>query len=162
MPAPKGNEYWRLVENLGKPAAYTPDELLQEGKLYIEWAESNPLYETKAFASNGIVVTENIPKMRAMSVLGFCVFANITSSMYYRYRDNEAYRCICEALEGAFRNQKFEGASAGLLNAAIISRDLGLVDKSEVNQIGVTAQITVSDADAKGKIDDLISKFNAE
>ena len=162
MPAPKGNEYWRLVENIGKPAAYSPDELLAEGKLYIEWVEESPLYETKAFASNGFVTTEKLPKMRAMSVLGFCVFANITTTMYYRYREKEDYRCICEALEGAFRNQKFEGASAGLLNAAIISRDLGLVDKSEVNQTVAVAQIIVSDSDAKEKIDELISKFNSE
>ena len=35
------------------------------------------------------------------------------------------------------RTQKFEGASAGLLNANIIARDLGLSDKTELEH-GVT------------------------
>ena len=38
---------------------------------------------------------------------------------------------MCSQVEDIIRTQKFEGASAELLNVSIIARDLGLADKSE-------------------------------
>ena len=38
---------------------------------------------------------------------------------------------ICTSIAKVIRQQKFEGAAAGLLNHAIIARDLGMADKHD-------------------------------
>ena len=43
------------------------------------------------------------------------------------------FSTIISRIEEVIYNQKFQGAAADLLNANIISRELGLADKSEIN-----------------------------
>ena len=47
-------------------------------------------------------------------------------------------------MDEIIRTQKFEGASADLLNPNIIARDLGLADKSELTGAGGGAIETVT------------------
>ena len=54
---------------------------------------------------------------------------------------------VIERIEQTVYSQKFEGAAAGLLNANIIARDLGLADRRE-DKIDVTSggeSITMAD-----------------
>lgn len=100
---------------------------------YFEWVQANPLLEAKAFASQGIVTTAELPKMRAMTIGGLCIFLDIGVRTWGEYRGKEDFSPICEQVEQIIRDQKFTGAAAGLLNAAIIARDLGLADRQELS-----------------------------
>lgn len=132
MAAPKGNSFYKYVKlPTGKPKKYTPKKLWDMAVTYIEWAEKNPLYEMKVF-SNG--KSKNVPKMRAITENGFCLFNGIPISTWEQYKKNEggSYKEFAEVISKiceTLRQIKFEGASADLLNANIISRHLGLVDR---------------------------------
>lgn len=123
-----GTNYWALrkVENDGQIAIYTPHELLEKFEEYSEYINNNPLHEAVLLQKNGDTV--NVPKMRAMSVKAFCLYAGIGHSTFLGYEKRTGYINICAAIKDAIYCQKFEGAAAGLLNANLISRDLGLHD----------------------------------
>ncbi len=133
MAAPKGNQYWKLAHNWKRPKLYKPNELLDKANEYAQWCENNPLYEMKVF---GTGVRMKVPKMRAMTIQGFCLFANMTTQTFYEYEKDEAYHDIITHVKGIFFSQKFEGAAADLLNPNIIARELGLVDKSNTEHSG--------------------------
>lgn len=144
MSAPEGNQYWKLAHDFKKPKRYQPDELLQQATEYAEWCEINPLYELKVF---GTGVQIKVPKMRAMTIEGFCLFCNMAKSTWYEYEKNKEYSDIISCVRDLFYSQKLEGAAADLLNPNIIARELGLSDKQDHN---VTGQVITFDKDDAG------------
>lgn len=132
MAAPKGNRFWEARSSHGRdPIFKTPDDLWTACLEYFEWVEANPLYERKAFHASGIITTDDMPKMRAMTVVGLCNFLDIGTSTWSDYAGRKDFSAITARAEQIMRQQKFEGASADLLNPNIIARDLGLADKQE-------------------------------
>jgi len=131
MGAPKGNNYWQFRNKHGRDHKYTPEALWEEFVKYQQWIEENPLYESKAFSYEGNITIAKLPKMRAMTIIGFCLFADIDQSTFDNYRKNKDFIGVATRIEGAIKSQKFEGAAAELLNPNIIARDLGLKDKVE-------------------------------
>ncbi len=130
MAAPYGNQFWKARTKHGRDKLFSSAEALWEACCeYFEWVEENPLWETKAFAYQGVVTQENIPKMRAMTIEGLCLFLDIDPSTWYDWRKQEDFSNVVSRAESVIRSQKFSGAAADLLNANIIARDLGLTDK---------------------------------
>lgn len=133
MAAPAGNEFWKHRSSHGrKPIFATPDHLATACEEYFAWVEANPLYEAQAFAYQGTVTIEPIAKMRAMTIAGLCIFLDISQQAYGEYRERNGFGEVTSRVDDIIRTQKFSGAAAGLLNANIIARDLGLADKSEL------------------------------
>jgi hypothetical protein len=134
MAAPRGNRFWEARAKHGRDLIFTSSDILWGACCeYFVWADDNPLYETKAFAFQGIVTQESIPKMRAMTIDGLCLFLDISTDTWKLYTDREDFIGVTRKAENVIRSQKFSGAAADLLNANIIARDLGLTDKKEVN-----------------------------
>lgn len=129
MAAPKGNSYWKLVKNAGRPKTHTPESLWNKALEYAEWCEVNPLYEKKAFGT-GLVV--DIPHMRTMTIQGLCLFSNISHLTFLNYEKEDDFLKVTTRIRDLIFTQKFEGAAADMLNPNIIARDLGLVDKSRI------------------------------
>jgi len=147
MAAPVGNQFWQMRSSHGrKPIFATPDDLEAACIEYFEWVEANPLYEAQAFAYQGAVKIESIAKMRAMTVAGLCIFLDIDRSTWAEYSAREGFSVVTTRADEIIRTQKFEGASAGLLNPSIIARDLGLADK--IDHAGQIA-LSVSPEDAE-------------
>lgn len=126
----EGNEFWKARSSAGrKPKFKTPEQLWEACLEYFDWCESHPLYEQKAFCSQGVVITAKLPKMRAMTIWGLCNFLDITFETWSNWRKSRSDLSeIITRTEHIIKQQKFEGASAELLNANIIARDLGLKD----------------------------------
>ena len=130
---PKGNRFWEARSSHGRKPKFASPEILHSACMeYFEWVEENPLYEAKAFAYQGQVTVEYLPKMRAMTIAGLCLFLDIDNSTWFDYKAKPDFSNVCEAVEKAMYQQKFTGASADLLNASIIARDLGLADKQDL------------------------------
>lgn len=127
MPIEAGSDLWKLRElnSTGNPAIYTSKTLLEEFRNYYTWMMDNPLFKT-VLTNKGELA--NIPLMRPMSIKGFCIFAGIAQNTFYGYANNPDYFAACELIKDVVFTQKFEGASVGLFNALIMSRDLGLSD----------------------------------
>lgn len=135
MPAPKGNQFWKLGQQNGRPRKFnTPEELWVMACEYFQWCDENPLISTEFLGKDA--EERSVPKMRAYTWSGLEFFCNVASFQDYKNTYKE-FSEIITRIEKIIYTQKFEGASAGLLNATIISRDLGLADKN-VNETNVT------------------------
>lgn len=132
MPAPKGNRFWEARSRHGRLPIYTSAEMLWEAASdYFEWVEANPLWEDKLVTYQGGAIHEPVAKMRAMTIGGLCIFLDISQQAWSEYRNREGFGEIAKTVEQIIRQQKFSGAAADLLNANIIARDLGLVERQE-------------------------------
>tara|TARA_R110000850_G_scaffold114430_2_gene229290 strand:- start:193 stop:714 length:522 start_codon:yes stop_codon:yes gene_type:complete len=139
----KGNRFWELRSSHGrKPIFASSKDLWKCSTEYFEWCEDNPLYETKAFAFQGVVTTEELPKMRAMTVMGLCLFLDISQETLSDYAKKDGFIGVVASIKNIIRDQKFSGAAADLLNANIIARDLGLKDKSDVDHSSSDGSMT--------------------
>ncbi|HEI9710122.1 TPA: DNA-packaging protein [Serratia marcescens] len=136
MAAPKGNRFWEARSSHGRnPKFESPEALWSACCEYFEWVEANPLYEVKAFAFQGVITQESLPKLRAMTISGLCIFLDITRQTWGTFRAIEGFSDITTRAEEIIYDQKFSGAAADLLNANIIARDLGLKEQSQVEDV---------------------------
>lgn len=129
-----GNRFWEARSSHGRnPIFETAEQLEDACGQYFEWVAENPLMEAKAFAFQGVVTQDALPKMRAMTLGAMCMFVGIDKTTWENWRKerSDLFRVIAWA-EQTIYQQKFEGASADLLNANIIARDLGLADKKDL------------------------------
>lgn len=132
MPAPKGNQFWKARTKHGRDKLFASAELLWEAcQEYFEWVEDNPLYESKPFSFQGQSWIEEVPKMRAMTIGGLCLFLGIDKTTWFDWAKSKDFSHVVTRADEVIRAQKFAGAAADLLNANIIARDLGLADKQD-------------------------------
>lgn len=134
MAAPKGNRFWEARSSHGaNPKFASPEDLWDACLEYFHWVEDNPLKEAKVAQNKGAPVILELNKMRAMTIVGLCVFLDITQSTWAEWRKSrDDLSAVITRVEQIIYQQKFSGAAADLLNANIIARDLGLADKSEL------------------------------
>lgn len=136
-----GNQCWKRRETIGrKPKFETAEEMWSACQRYFDWVESNPLYEQKCIGCRGEVVKAQVSKMRAMTVTGLCIHLGMTFETWSQYRKKPDFSEVTKYVEEIIRTQKFEGAAAGLFNANIIARDLGLRETVTNEHSGVAGQ----------------------
>lgn len=144
MGAPVGNQFWKLAENAGRPRLFkNPEELWDKAVEYFQWCDENPLISYEWNGKDPVKCT--LEKMRAYTWSGLEYYLNIDSLREYKTTYKE-FSHIISRIEKVLYTQKFEGAAAGLLNPNIIARDLGLVDKKEMD-----AQVQVQEHIIKGQ-----------
>ncbi|PHR23570.1 MAG: DNA-packaging protein [Desulfotalea sp.] len=133
MGAPKGNQFWKQRSKHGRDKIFSSPEILwEEACKYFEWIDENPLQESKIFNGRDGIDKDTIDIMRAYTWDGLELFLGIDSLR--EYKTNPDYKDFSQVITRVGKiiyNQKFEGAAAGLLNANIIARDLGLTDKTD-------------------------------
>lgn len=127
----EGNQLWRLGAPRRKKFA-TPDDLWNACVGYFEWAESNPLMESRPFHHQGLITMAEVPKMRAFTQRGLCLHIGISQETWRNYGDDDThkeYHEVVAQVESIIYEQKFTGAAADMLNPSIIGRELGLAEK---------------------------------
>lgn len=159
MAPPKGNKFWLARASSGrKPKFESPEQLWDMAVEYFEWVEDNPLFERKSFQYQGDIVTDDVPKMRAMTLDGLHLFLDITDQTWINYREREDFLEVTTSIDKVIRSQKFAGAAADLLNANIIARDLGLKDSSETTHKGAVGLTDLT----SDKLDERIKELQRE
>lgn len=117
----------------GRPRKFeTPDDLWEAAVAYFEWAESNPVEDEELFAYQGDVTRETVDRPQAFTISGFCRHANVARNTFDEYAKREEYLGVISGIKEVMTTQKFTLAAANMLNANLISRDLGLADKREL------------------------------
>lgn len=125
-----GNKFWEARSKHGRnPIFENPDDLWEACTEYFEWVHTNPLVAIELVKYQGNAKQVEVPKMRAMTISGLCLFLDITEQTWRNYKGKSDFLGICEHAEKVIYNQKFQGAAAELLNPNIIARDLGLRDR---------------------------------
>jgi hypothetical protein len=133
MAAPTENEFWRLRKDLSEDGKkLSVEQVYEKAQEYIDYCRNNPLISVD-FRGKDIQEVA-IPKMRAMTLNGLWIHLGIGSSTWSDWKNDPKYSEVITHVENMFYVQKFEGAAAGMLNPNIIARDLGLVDKKQVEQ----------------------------
>ncbi len=152
MAAPFENRFWELRSKHGRDRLFDTPELLWEAACeYFKWCEDNPLIEieqsnkpakaiknddgTYAFPPNYF----ELPKMRAFTMAGLCRYLRCNTKYFNDFNDSlkdkkdvlsKGFSEVITLIYDTLYEQKFTGAAAGFLNANLISRELGLADKS--------------------------------
>ena len=148
MAAPKGNRFWEARAKHGRDKIFaTPPLMMEAACEYFNWVEENPL--NKPIIYQGFASEKPEELMRAMTIKGLCIFWGVNSSYLSEFVNNldstndvdKDFSRVINTIKEIISTQKFEGASAGLLNPNIIARDLGLTDKKDIE---ITAKVTDS------------------
>ena len=130
---------------IGQPPSFnSPEEMWVLAVDYFKWCEDNAIEESKVFNNQGEVLNAKVPHMRAMTQAGLCAFLNVSKSTWHNYKNKEDYLDVTSTIDQIMFEQKFSGAAAGMLNANIIARDLGLADKTETDAT-VNVRATIDD-----------------
>lgn len=135
-----GNRWWEARSSHGRNPKFESAADLEDACLqYFEWNEANPLFKDQLVTFQGQATHEPVAQMRAMTQIGLCQFIDIDMSTWEEWRKTRSdLSRVIEWAEKTIYRQKFEGASADLLNANIISRDLGLTDKRDFSSVDGT------------------------
>ncbi len=108
------------------------DALWQACVSYFDWATSHPFKEDRVFSYKGEQTHESVSLLRAFTLSGLCLHLGVTEETWRAWRkDRPDLKEVITKAESVVHQQKFEGGAAGLLNANIIARDLGLADKKD-------------------------------
>ncbi len=129
-----GNCFWEARSTAGpKPLFENSEDLWIACVEYFQWAHENPLMSVELVKHQGAAKQVEVPKMRAMTIEGLCIFLDIETKTWRNWRNNSesVLLPVVNRVEEIIRTQKFAGAAADLLNPNIIARDLGLADKKE-------------------------------
>lgn len=127
-----GKHIWNRKSTKGKKATFNnSQELWRAACEYFEWATENPLIEEKPMNIAGALVMAQVNKPRVFTFAAMCLDLDVSYSTYKGWRNDESLSEACDWIDNVIYTQKFEGAAAGIFNAGIISRDLGLADRTE-------------------------------
>ena len=127
-----GNNAWKSRSSHGRRPKFESPEVLESAcEEYFQWVNDNPLMTVELVKFQGVGIQHQVPKMRAMTIGGLCVFLDITKPTWDSCRKKADFLSVTTRVEQIIYNQKFEGAAGDLLNPNIIARELGLRDTSK-------------------------------
>lgn len=151
----------RLFDNLrGRKAKYTPEQLADEFKEYIEDLEQNRIevetnyrYQTSENERRQQRRTQTFA--RPPKILDFVTrWLGMTHQWWYALphgKRGAEYEAVIERITQYCYDTKFDGAVVGLYNANIIARDLGLKENIAVSKRDVDEHMSEADIDAEIK-----------
>lgn len=132
MPAPKGNEFWKLRSKHGRDLIFASPEILWEAcKEYFE-VTGERKWETKDWVGKDakeVTRHTDVP----FTWTGLYLFLDIDHKTWCDYEGREGFTPTCTRVRNIIYTQKFEGATVGAYNANLIARDLGLRDATDNN-----------------------------
>jgi hypothetical protein len=153
MPAPKGNEYWKLQSKYGRDKLFASPDLLWKAAIeYFEWCNNNPWYHNEQKKGNTIIpknfegeISEEIlnpiakiPTQRPFTLSGLCLYLGCNEKYFNQFVDNseeQAFSNVIAQIRNVIETQQFEGAIVGAFKENIIARKLGLTEKTENKNI---------------------------
>lgn len=151
-----GDSAWEAADiqgrGLGRPPKFkTATELLECVNGYFAWVKANPLKvaEVKSFKDDSW--NHKKPVRRPMTIGSLHTFLGISGETWRRWKTpgdanhRADFIAIIAMAEEVIRNDKLEGALAGLYNPTITTRILGLSEKVE-HSGGVTVKMDSDDS----------------
>ena len=123
---------------VGRPRKYETPELLWAAACeYFQYVESNQLERVEAIkAGNMAGMLVSVPVRRPFTKVGMQSYLGLSSSYLRDLKADKEFSAVLELIDNVIETQQLESALAGLTNAMLTSRLLGLVDKQAVEQTG--------------------------
>lgn len=140
----------------GRPRKYKPMELLDAFQNYIQDRQSNPIVEKEeesGYSGNsGCAKTKEKEHPQLLSIADFCIYLGCSRNWWNELPDE--FLGVKAHISTYIDNFQLKGASIGVFNANIVSRLLGLKEKTEIVGDG-SFKIIVNNQEEKGKIDNI-------
>lgn len=134
MAATKNNQWWKLRAKHGRDKIFESPEMLWDACTgYFEETDKRKWNKTEYKSSGKGFRKIQIPTDTPYTINGLCLYLGIDLKTWNNYRNLVEYKDffpVITQVEQIIYIQKFEGASVGAYNANIISRELGLADKT--------------------------------
>jgi len=152
MAPPKGSKFWMKRTKHGRDRIFADASVLWEAACeYFTYATNTPLWSTEFNGKDAIEC--HVPKMRPFTRAGLCTFLWVSQTYFHDFKESIekkkaenrtpsdlAFMETIAMIEQVIFQQKFDGAAAGLLNANLISRELGMLDKT-ATEVAATMDI---------------------
>ena len=117
-----------------------PQDLVECVMSYFEWLENNPHYVSQPVSYQGDTELVQVPRKRVATLRGLCLHGGFSYDTWLDWKGARAgstprpdLQPVIHWAESAIYEDKYNGAASGILNAALIMRDLGLAEKNEVS-----------------------------
>lgn len=127
----------------GRPRKFKPADLLDEFQNYIQDRMSNPIVEKEKESGyagqNSSAKTKEKSHPQLLSVADFCVFLGCSRNWWNELPDE--FLGVKSHISTYIDNFQLKGASIGVFNANIVSRLLGLKDKTEISGGGIILRV---------------------
>lgn len=147
MAAPQGNQFWKMRAKHGRDKIFsTPEDLWSACEEYFEATDKRKWYKTEFHGKNAKEF--KVPTETPYTWTGLYLFLDIDHKTWLAYEKREDFAPIATRVRNIIYTQKMEGAAVGAFNATIISRDLGLTEKTEqqTTNVNYNAQVTAEEA----------------
>jgi hypothetical protein len=132
MPAPKGNQFWKLRSKHGRDKLFKTPQLLWEAACeYFQWCEDHPI---EAEDNKGTKNVNRVKFNRPFTKDGFFLYVDASDDWLRNFKAiaDKDFLQVIHRIERIIYNQKFEGAVIGIYNSNIIARDLGLKERTDI------------------------------
>jgi DNA-packaging protein gp3 len=152
MPAPKGNQFWKLRSKHGRDKLFKDPELLWETACeYFQWIDEHPWIKNEQVKTAAKPIIDNegkanwppnlceIPTARPYTLSGLCLYLDCdehTLRAYGKDEDKKDFFPVIHAIERTVETQQIEGAMVGAFSAAIVASKLGLANKTDITSAG--------------------------
>lgn len=127
----------------GRPRKFKPAELQEQFEKYLLDRMSNPIIEKEEESgytgNNGSAKTKEKSHPQLLSVADFCVFLGCSRNWWNELPDE--FLGVKSHISTYIDNFQLKGASIGVFNANIVSRLLGLKDKTEFTGGGIILRV---------------------
>ena len=173
--AVRGNQFWKLRSKHGRDKIFETPQILWEACIeYFEATDKRKWKKGDWVGKDAKKVTRTTETPYTLT--GLALFLGVSSSFWRQFRSDQTksnenkdpdkltedndFLSVITRVEEIIYTQKFEGAVVGEFNANIISRDLGLVDRSEIDQTG-TNKIQIEGI-GQEELDDILKNETPE
>lgn len=137
MGAPAGNQFWKLRSKHGRDKIFeTPDLLWEAACEYFEATDARKWWKTEFNGKDAIEC--HVPTDTPYTITGLCLYLDCGKNFFDNFENNENnkdFKGILTRIREIIYTQKFEGAVVGAFKENIISRELGLADKKEIDKV---------------------------
>jgi hypothetical protein len=156
MAAPKGHPRWGNPLN---PKKYTPEKLWTKALEYFEWVENHPWWINEQLKQKPIIPKDSglnveeikeiinpiiqVPRQRAYTLLGFCIYADISHETFRTYEKDQTFLGVCARIREIIEDTMLNGGLSEVFEKGLVARKLGLIEKTDIMSGGQPLQRTI-------------------
>jgi hypothetical protein len=129
-----GNQFWKQRSKHGRDKLFaSPDLLWEAASEYFEATDKRKWIKKDWVGKDANEVERECDTPYTLS--GMCLYFDCSRQWWNEFKDakHSDFFEVIARIENIMNTQKFEGAAVGAFNANIISRDLGLIDRQDID-----------------------------
>lgn len=159
MAATLGNSFWKKRTKHGRDQIFKSSDILWDAACeYFQHNQENPWHKNEAIKSGDLAGSiVSIPVCKPLTIEGLCIFLDVGKTYFNDFEKvcTKDFSEVIDRIKLIIYTNKFEGATVGAFNANIISRELGLIDKTQSTVVNASLELTDDEAERlKKKFDD--------